>query len=48
MFRINNEDYLAIITEENKEILHIEYDADMEDIIKSVYELVKNLNKKED
>ena len=47
MYKVNYEDYLSIANENNEEILHIEYDADMESIIETVYDLVNYLNKKE-
>jgi len=47
-FKVDFEDYISVIDRYNgdKEILHIEYDIDMDDMIKKIDDLVVYLNSK--
>lgn len=48
MYKVDFEDYISVTDEKGEEILHIEYDADMESVIDLIDGLVETLNKKQD
>jgi len=47
-FKVDFEDYISVTDSyhDKEEILHIEYDIDMEDMIQKIEDLVKYLNSK--
>lgn len=45
MYELNCEDYISVVnTETGEEVVHIEYDADMNDVICNIENLVMCLN----